>query len=73
MPNGHALAGGEVSGDATSWTEMHTYGVPKHQVILTSYTWKDWVPGVATSSCNSSGITFTHVTNYMTFTATGQA
>ena len=73
MPHGSPLAGGEVQGDSSSWTEMHTLGTPKQQVISTSYTWKDWTTAFSTSACNSSGITFTENSKYMQYTATGQA
>jgi hypothetical protein len=72
MPNGHALAGGEVWGDSSSFTEMHTHGTPKQQIILTSYTWHDWTTYfTSTAACRSTGVTFTENSNFMDYTATG--
>jgi hypothetical protein len=74
MSSGHALAGGEVQGDASSWTQMQTHGTAKQQIILTSYTWHDWTTYfTSTTACESAGITFKENSNYMDFTANGQA
>ena len=74
MPTGHALAGGEVQGDSSSWTQMETHGTADQQIILTSYTWHNWTTYfTSTSACHSSGITFTENSDYMNFTAGGQA
>ena len=74
MPYGHALAGGEVQGDSTSWTEMKTHGTPDQEIVLQGYTWRSWTTYfTSTAACNSSGITYKINTNYTDFTATGQA
>lgn len=73
MPHGSPLAGGEVQGDSSSWTQMETHGIAHQQVILSSYTWHDWTTYFSTSACNSSGITFTENSKYMDYSATGQA
>ncbi len=72
MPNSHALAGGEVQGDSSSWTEMHTHGVANQQIILTSYTWHNWnTYFTSTTACRSAGLSYTENNNYMDFTITG--
>jgi hypothetical protein len=74
MPYGHALAGGEVQGDSTSWTEMKTHGTPDQEIVLQGYTWKSWTTYfTSTAACQSSGITYKINTNYTDYTATGQA
>jgi len=72
MPYGHALAGGEVQGDSTSYTEMHTKGTADQQIILSSYTWQNWTTYfTSTSACKSSGVSYTENSDYMAYTATG--
>lgn len=73
MPHGSPLAGGEVQGDSSSWTQMDTHGTANQQIISSAYVWKNWTTAFTTSACNSSGITFTNSSNYMVYTATGQA
>lgn len=74
MPYGHALAGGEVQGDSTSWTEMKTRGTPSQQIVKQGYTWTNWTTAfTSTAACDSSGITYTINSNYQDFTVTGQA
>lgn len=74
QPYSHALAGGEVQGDSSSWTQMHTHGTPDQQIVLESYTWHNWTTYfTSTSACHSSGITYTINSKYMNFTATGRA
>ena len=74
MPYGHALAGGDVQGDSSSWTEMKTRGTPSQQIIKQGFIWTNWTTAfTSTAACHSSGITYTINSSYQDFTATGQA
>jgi hypothetical protein len=75
QPYSYALAGGEVQGDSTSWTNMRTHGTPNQQIIRNNYTWHNWTPAnfSNTHACDSAGITYTINSDYMDFTATGRA
>lgn len=72
MPYAKSLAGGEVSSDAESWTAMDTDSTPHVQIVLQSYTWRDWTSYfTSTSACHSPGITFIWNSQFMDFDAHG--
>lgn len=74
QPYSHAMAGGEVQGDSTSYTAMLTRGSPNQQIISEDYTWYNWTTLFgSTAACQSSGITYTILSDFMSYTATGQA
>jgi len=72
MPYSHALAGGEVAGEFSQSTEMHTHGEPDQQIISENYAAHNWTTYfTSTHACESSNINYTISSDYMDFTATG--
>lgn len=72
MSTGHALAGGEVQGEAGSITQMSTHGTPDQEIVLQGYTWQTWnTYFTSTTACESVDITFTSNTHYTDYSVSG--